>query len=90
MKKLIIIKYGELWLKSDPVRRKFEKILKKNIKREIARQSNALKARSYSSADPHSEILLRNGRIFLYPARKTKLDFLKRTCEISSARTCSR
>src|SRR3989339_815489 len=72
MQKIIVVKYGELWLKSDPVRRRFEKILKKNIKREL------------SKTNSNSEILLRNGRVFLYPEKKLDLSFLKRTFGVVS------
>ena len=73
MRSLILIKYGELWLKSEPVRRHFEKILKENIKRHL--KENGINARVRTS----------NGRFFLHSEDSiSRFSFLGRTFGIVS------
>jgi len=72
MEDLILIKYGELWLKTTPVRRRFEKILKRNIKAELKKSKDSVVIRT------------KNGRVLIYPTKKINVKFLARTFGITA------
>lgn len=66
-RKIILVKYGELWLKSEPVRRHFLKRLKGNIKKHL------------QTAGKRAQMRIVNGRFYIYPEGKFNTEFLSHT-----------
>lgn len=83
----VLVKYGELWLKSDPVRRRFEKILKENIKKEYKKITKG--------KGGTLKVTTTNGRMFIHlENQKSKAkakpleNILRRTFGVISFASC--